>query len=110
MPTALPTSPRPVRRLSLRETVRFFYLLARTRWLLRRLEAAHERVRRLGDDAAGDELLRAAHRWLHCHEEIGKLLGLPPPPHVAEVQTALSFTAAVADHKSHLPATSTLAR
>lgn len=89
LPTASPAPHRPVRRLTLRETVRFFVLLAWSRWLLRRLNVAHERVRCLGDDAAGDELLRAAHRWLACHEEIGKLLNLPPPSHVMQVRAAL---------------------
>lgn len=86
MPTALPTSPRRSRRLSWGETARFFVLLAQTHWLLWRLNAAHKRVARVGEDAAGDSLLHAARRWLDCHEEIGALLGLPPPPHVAQVQ------------------------
>lgn len=88
MPTALParTVAPPARRLSWPDTVRFFYLLARSRWLLSRLNAAHERVARHGDDAA---LLRAARRWLACHEEIGRLLGLPLPLHVKQVRAAL---------------------
>lgn len=89
LPTASPAPHRPVRHLTLRETVRFFVLLAWSRWLLRRLKAAHERVRRLGDDAAGDELLSAAYRWLDCHEKIGAMLGLPAPPQVAQVRAAI---------------------
>ena len=92
MPTALPTTPRPVRWLSWPDTVRFFYLLARARWLLSRLNAAHERVARLGDDTAGDALLLAARRWLACHEEIGRLLELPPPLHVTQVRAALHIS------------------
>lgn len=92
MPTALPSSPRPARRLSWGETVRFFVLLARTRWLLWQLNAAHERVIRLGEDAAGDALLHAARRWLDCHEEIAGLLGLPAPTRVEQVRAVLRRT------------------
>lgn len=89
MPTALPTSPRPARRLSWGETARFFFLLARFRWLLRRMNAAHEWVARVGEDVAGDALLQAARRWLACHEESAGLLELPPPPQVAQVRAIL---------------------
>ena len=68
MPTTLPavtvTAPRPAPRLTARQTVRFFYLLARSRWLLRRLNAAHDRLDREGTDAASKALFAAAHRWL----------------------------------------------
>jgi hypothetical protein len=89
MPVSLPTRSPRAQRLSLPETIRFFVLLARSRWLLRRLNAAHERVSRLGDDAVGDALLLAARSWLACHEEIEPLLGLPPPPPVAQVRAVL---------------------
>lgn len=90
MPTALPSRPPPARRLSLLETVRFFGLLARVRWLDSRLHAAHRRVDRLGLDAAGAELLRLARRWLDIHRQIGALLGIPEPPHVAQVRATLT--------------------
>lgn len=86
MPTALPI---PERRLSWAETVRFLGLVARVRWLDRRLHTAHARVDRLGLDVGGDHLLRLARRWLACHEAIGGLLGMPEPPHVAQVRIAL---------------------
>lgn len=92
MPTTLPTvaaPARPVPRLTFRQTVLFFVLLGRTRWLLWRLNAAHARVRRLDTPKAGAALLAAAHRWLDCHERIAALLDLPPPPHVAQVRAVL---------------------
>lgn len=95
MPTTLPAAspaPRPVPRLSLCQTVRFFYLLARSRWLLRRLNAAHDRIEHDKSDAASQALFAAAHRWLDCHEEIGGLLGRQPPPHVAQMRAVLRFT------------------
>lgn len=95
MPTTLPATPlapRPVPRLSAGQTIRFFYLLARSRWLLRRLNAAHDRIEHDESDAASKALFAAAHRWLNCHEEIGGLLGLPPPPHVAQMRAVLRFT------------------
>ncbi len=95
MPTTLPAvplAPRPVPRLSAGQTVRFFYLLARSRWLLRRLNAAHARRDREGTDTASRTLFEAAHRWLDCHEEIGGMLGLPPPPHVVQMRAVLRFT------------------
>ena len=95
MPTTLPAAspaPRPIPRLSLRQTVRFFYLLARSRWLLRRLNAAHDRIEHDKGDAASKALFAAARCWLDCHEEIGGLLGLPPPPHVEQMRAVLRFT------------------
>lgn len=89
MPTLLPTRPAPERRLSPLETIRFLGLIVRVRWLDRRLHAAHRRVDRLGLDAAGDELLRLAQRWLATHQQIGILLGVPERPHVAQVRATL---------------------
>lgn len=89
MPTAIPAPGRPARRLSWRETARFFRLLARARWLHFQLTAAHRRVDRLGLDLAGGELLRLARRWLATHEEIAALLDIEAPPHVAQVRTVL---------------------
>ena len=89
MPTALPFRLPRVRRLSLPETVRFLVLIVCVRWLDRRLHAAHRRVDRLGLDAAGDELLRLARRWLDIHQQIGALLGIPEPPHIEQVRTTL---------------------
>ena len=89
MPTALPFRLPPVRRLSLPETARFLVLIVRARWLDRRLHAVHRQVDRLGLDAAGDELLRLARRWLDVHQQIGAMLGIPEPPHVAQVRATL---------------------
>lgn len=89
MPTTIHTPYRPARRLSWRETTRFFRLLARARWLHFRLTAAHRRVDRLGLDVAGDELLRLARRWLATHQEIAALLDIEAPLHVEQVRTVL---------------------
>lgn len=91
MPTTLPTAAlaRPVPRLTEWQTARFFYLLARTRWLYWRMNAAHARATSLGPPEAGAAFLAAAHRWLDCHERIAALLDLPPPPHVAQVRAVL---------------------
>jgi hypothetical protein len=89
MPTTLPPRTIPAPTLTLGQTVRFFWLLGRSRWLHHRLEAAHRHLDRAKTDAAGDALLRAAERWLACHEEIGVLLNLPVPPHVEEVRAVL---------------------
>lgn len=89
MPTALPIRPAPQRRLAPLETIRFLGLIVRVRWLDRRLHAAHRRVDRLGLDVAGDELLRLARYWLDTHQQIGALLGIPEPPHVAQVRATL---------------------
>ena len=89
MPTALPFRLPPVRRLTLPETVRFLVLIVRVRWLDRRLHAAHRRVDCLGLDAAGDELLRLARRWLDLHQQIGAMLGISELPHVAIVRATL---------------------
>lgn len=86
MPVSLPYRAPQVRRLSWRETVRFLVLVARVRWLDWRLHAAS---RHDGSDEAGDRLLALARRWLEIHAEIGALLGIPEPPHVAEVRTTL---------------------
>lgn len=89
MPTALPTRPAPERRLSWPQTIRFLGLVARLRWLDRRLHAAHRRVDRLGPDLAGDELLRLTRRWLAAHGAVAALLGRPEPPQVSQVRIAL---------------------
>lgn len=60
MPTVLPSRSAiavATQRLSWRETARFLILLARVRWLNRRLAIVHDRSERLGLDAAGLDLL-----------------------------------------------------
>ncbi|MGH1592394.1 hypothetical protein ACRBEV_33285 (plasmid) [Methylobacterium phyllosphaerae] len=89
MPTMLPRRAGPERRLSWPETVRFFCLIARVRWLDRRLHATYRQVDRLGFDVAGAQLLDVAYRWLVVHQRIGALLGLPEPSHVAQVRAML---------------------
>ena len=79
MPITLPILNR---RLTWPQTLQFFALLARVRWLDRRMYASHRLVDRLGEDVAGDELLKLAHRWLATHEAIGDLIGCPEPPQV----------------------------
>ncbi|MGT2482151.1 hypothetical protein ACU4GR_32510 (plasmid) [Methylobacterium oryzae CBMB20] len=51
-----------------------------------------------GLDASGDELLRLARRWLDTHQQIGVLLGIPEPLHVAQVRAALLLAARDPDH------------
>ncbi len=89
MPTLLPIREPQARALSWPETVRFFVLLARVRWLDWRLHAAGRRTRRDSSDKAGDRLLALARRWLAVHAVIGALLGIPEPPHVAIVRVTL---------------------
>lgn len=89
MPTTLPSQVMPAPDLTIGQAVRFFVLLNRSRVLHRRLEAAHRRLDRETTHEAGDELLRAAERWLACHEEIGALLGLTAAPHVEEMRAVL---------------------
>jgi len=93
MPTTLPTSTvRPVRRLSLRETVRFLFLLAQIRLLNMRLFALYNGAERRGREPHGPTLLRLVRRWLAVHERIGALLpGTPEPPHVQQVRVVLGF-------------------
>ncbi len=64
-------------------------LIARVRWLYRRMMAADRRVHRLGMDRAGLELLAIARRWLRCHEKIAALLRQPVPPELRQVRAAL---------------------
>ena len=89
MPTALPSQPTLALSLTLLQAVRFCWLLGRSRWLFHRLEAAQERLDRDKTDVAGDALLRAAERWLACHEEIGGLLGLPAPRRIEMMREVL---------------------
>jgi hypothetical protein len=89
MPTILPRRTGPERRLSWAETIWFFCLIARVRWLDRRLHAACRDLDRLGLDVAGAQLLDIAYRWLAVHQRIGALLGLPEPSHVARVRAML---------------------
>ena len=92
MPTALPKRPEiavAAQRLSWRDTIRFVILLARVRWLNRRLEAAHRRVECHGLDIAEPDLVIAARRWLDLHEAIARLLGIPEPLHVAQVRATI---------------------
>ena len=92
MPTALPTrteTATAAQRLSWPDTARFLILLARVRWLNRRLEAAHRRVKRYGLDVAGLDLVITARRWLDTHEAIADLLGLPESLEAAKVRATL---------------------
>lgn len=92
MPTALP--PRPgvaaaAQRLSWPDTARLLILLARVRWLNRRLKVARRRVVRDGLNVAGPTLIITAQRWLAVHETIAALLGIPEPPEVMRVRATL---------------------
>ena len=92
MPTALPTRTEiaaAAQRLSWPDTARFLILLARVRWLNRRLEAAHRRVERYGLDVAGLDLVITARRWLDAQEAVSDLLRLPAPPEAAKVRATL---------------------
>ncbi|MCJ2023117.1 hypothetical protein [Methylobacterium sp. J-067] len=93
MPTTLPiTAARPVRRLSLGETVRFLFLVAEVRLLDLRLSALYGGAERRGREPHGPTLLRLVRRWLAVHERIGALLpGIPEPPHVQQVRVVLGF-------------------
>ena len=62
-----------------------------------RLQRAHRRVDRLGLDAAGDDLLRLARRWLASHEAISVLLNCSEPTHVAQVRARLGNRQEVGD-------------
>lgn len=89
MPTLLPARESQARTLSWPETVRFFVLLARVRWLDWRLHAAGRRTRTDSSDKAGDRLLTLARRWLALHARISALLGIPEPPHVQIARVTL---------------------
>lgn len=93
MPTELPTgTARPVRRLSLGQTVRFLFLVAQVRLLDLRLSALYSGAERRGREPHGPTLLRLVRRWLAVHERIGALLpGIPEPPHVQQVRVVLGF-------------------
>ncbi|MCJ2012654.1 hypothetical protein [Methylobacterium sp. J-076] len=92
MPTALPASPPRERRLSLPQTARLLFLVARVRLLDLRLAGLDSRAARRGQDPHGPTLLRLVRHWLAIHERIGALLpGVPEPPHVQEVRVVLGF-------------------
>lgn len=86
MPTQLPTRPTDDRRLSLPDSARFLFLVARVRLLDARLHVLVAWGWGLGDD----RLLRLMRRWLSYHDAIGALLpGIPEPQHVKEVRAIL---------------------
>ncbi len=66
--------------------MRFFYLLARSRWLLRRLNAAHARLDREETDTASRTLFVGGAPLARLSREIGGMLGLRPPPHVVQMR------------------------
>lgn len=78
-----------VRRLSLVKTIRFVILTLRVRRLNRQMAAAYLRCERESLDAAGPDLVWAVDRWAACHQAIASLLGIPEPPHVAQVRARL---------------------
>ena len=92
MPTVLPDRPKAAaaaQRLSWPDTVRLLILLARVRWLNRRLDTARRQVAHHGLDVAGPDLVIVARRWLMMHEAIATLLRIPEPPEVAKVRATL---------------------
>ncbi|MBE7203715.1 MAG: hypothetical protein INR70_38790, partial [Parafilimonas terrae] len=93
MPTSLPTRSARAQRLSLPETARLLFLVARVRFLDLRLSGLYSPAERRGRDPHGPTLLRLIRRWLAVHESIGSLLPwVPEPPHVQEVRTLLETT------------------
>ena len=89
MPTTLPAPSSTGHVLSWSDLVQFYVLIARARWLHRRLMAADRRLVRLGRDEDGFTLLLVARRWLQCHEAIAALLGRSVPLDVERVRLAM---------------------
>ena len=88
MPTLLP--PPRGRQLSLTQTPRFLFLVARVRLLDARLAALYLRAERRDREPHGPTLLRLVRRWLAIHEEIGAMLpGIAEPLHVRQVRAVL---------------------
>lgn len=86
-----------VERLPWSKMAGFLVLLARVRWLNRRLHAAHQRVNRNGLDGGGADLVLIVGRWLAAHRAISALLGCPEPTHVAQVRARLGDCQEVGD-------------
>lgn len=88
MPTLLPST--RGRRLSLTQTARFLFLVARVRLLDARLAALYLRAERRDREAHGPTLPRLVRLWLAIKEEISAMLpGLPEPPHVRQFRAVL---------------------